>query len=144
MASSVYLLNDLVDLQADREHPRKSKRPFAAGTVPIRDGLIMAPLLLLCSVLLSLAFLPAMFLVVLGAYYMATILYSFWLKQKVLIDIVTLAGLYTLRIIAGGVATGIEFSPWLLAFSMFFFLSLAIVKRQAELVDIIKSTKGVR
>jgi 4-hydroxybenzoate polyprenyltransferase len=102
----------------------------------------MAPLLFGGSVALSLAFLPPFFLLVLATYYATTLLYSFWLKQKVLIDIVVLAGLYTIRIIAGGAATGIESSPWMLAFSMFFFLALAVVKRQAELVDMIRANDG--
>lgn len=138
-ASSVYIVNDLVDLTADRSHPRKNRRPFASGAIPLRDGLVMAPLLLLAALALSVTLLPPLFLVVLGGYYTCTILYSFWLKQKVLIDIVLLAGLYTVRIIAGNAATGIEFSPWMLAFSMFLFFALAIVKRQTELVDMIRS-----
>lgn len=141
-ASSVYVVNDLVDLGADRAHPRKRKRPFASGAIPILHGMIMAPLLLATAVSIAAAFLPPTFLLVLAGYYTMTAVYSFWLKQKVLIDIVLLAGLYTVRLIAGAEATMVEASPWMLAFSMFFFLALAVVKRQAELVDIIRANDG--
>ena len=135
MASSVYVLNDLVDLRSDRRHPRKRLRPFASGAVPISHGVVLGGTCLLASVLLSLLVLPPLFVAVLFAYFVATLAYSLALKRKLMIDIVTLAGLYTLRIIAGGVASAVILSPWMLAFSMFLFLSLAAVKRQAELVD---------
>ena len=135
MASSVYVLNDLIDLSSDRSHPRKRKRPFASGAVPLSQGVVLGGTCLLASVLLSLVFLPPLFMAVLFGYFVATLAYSLALKRRLMIDIVTLAGLYTLRIIAGGVASGVILSPWMLAFSMFLFLSLAAVKRQAELVD---------
>ncbi|MDS9468640.1 UbiA family prenyltransferase [Paracoccus sp. MBLB3053] len=135
VASSVYLLNDLIDLPSDRAHPRKRLRPFASGALKIRDGLMLAAGLMVVSLLLSLALLPPLFLAVLALYFVTTFAYSIWLKRKVLIDVVTLAGLYTLRIIAGAAATGIILSPWLLGFSMFIFFSLAAIKRQAELTD---------
>lgn len=134
VASSVYVLNDLLDLNADRAHPRKRLRPFASGAVPIAHGSGLALALLLCGTLVA-AFLGWAFLLALGAYYVLTTAYSLTLKRRIVVDICVLAGLYTMRIIAGGVATGIELSVWLLAFSIFFFLSLAAVKRQAELVD---------
>ena len=134
VASSVYVLNDLLDLNADRAHPRKRLRPFASGAVPIAHGGYLALALLLGGTLVA-AFLGWAFLLALGAYYVLTTAYSLTLKRKIVLDICVLAGLYTMRIIAGGVATGIELSVWLLAFSIFFFLSLAAVKRQAELVD---------
>lgn len=131
-ASSVYLLNDMLDLEADRQHPRKCKRPFAAGTLSLLFGLVAAPALLLVSLGLALT-LPLQFLGVLGAYYLVTLAYSFGLKKLVMIDVLTLAGLYTVRIVAGAEATGIVLSFWLLLFAIFIFLSLAIVKRYAEL-----------
>ncbi len=133
-ASSVYLLNDLLDLANDRAHPRKCKRPFAAGTLPLLWGTVLAPGLLVAGLILS-ALVSLPFLGVMVVYYVLTTAYSFSLKRRLIIDICTLAGLYTLRIIAGGVATETTLSVWLLAFSTFFFFSLAAVKRQAELVS---------
>lgn len=135
-ASSVYLINDMVDLKADRAHPTKRHRPFAAGTVPLSFGMVAAPLLALAAAVVALLFTPLLFVGVLAIYYVATFAYSFWLKRKVIVDILTLAGLYTMRILGGGAATGIVLSPWLLAFSMFLFLALAAVKRQAELTEL--------
>lgn len=132
-ASSVYLLNDLLDLNEDRNHPRKKFRPFAAGTLPIKAGIIAFPLLLLAAFTGSFILLPPMFTAGLALYYAVTLAYSLLLKRMVIIDVVTLAALYTIRIIAGAFATGIELTFWLLAFSMFMFLSLALVKRYAEL-----------
>ncbi len=131
-ASSVYLLNDLLDLPSDRAHHRKRTRPFASGALPVKAGAIAAPLLLAASVALALM-LPARFLIVLAIYYAATLAYSLLLKKQVIVDVMLLAGLYTLRIIAGAAATGIKPSFWLLALSMFAFLSLAKVKRYSEL-----------
>lgn len=141
MASSVYLLNDLVDLPSDRQHARKRTRPFAAGEIPIAHGIAMSGGLVLLSLILAAAVLPPLFLIVLLGYFVITLAYSFALKRKLIVDVVTLAGLYTLRIIAGGAAVGIMPSPWLLAFSVFLFFSLAAIKRQAELVDQIRAGK---
>ena len=137
IASSVYITNDLLDLKADRVHPRKKNRPFASGAIPISDGIVIAPLLFFLGISLSF-FAETSFWIVLLAYYALTSAYSLFIKRKTIIDIFTLAGLYTIRIIGGGVATEIEVSFWLLAFSIFIFLSLAAVKRQAELVDLNK------
>lgn len=134
VASSVYVLNDLLDLAADRAHPRKKDRPFASGSIPIAHGTWMAAGLLLLGGLLAISISPS-FLLAMVAYYLLTTAYSLHLKRRIVIDICVLAGLYTARIIAGGVATDIPLSVWLLAFSVFFFLSLAAVKRQAELID---------
>lgn len=134
VASSVYVLNDLLDLAADRAHPRKRNRPFASGDLQLHHGKWMLSALLGAGVLAG-AFVGLGFLGVLAAYYATTLLYSFGVKKRPVIDICVLAGLYTMRILAGGVATGIELSVWLLAFSVFLFLSLAAMKRQAELVD---------
>lgn len=139
-ASSVYVINDLLDLAADRAHPRKCKRPFAAGTVPIRHGTRMAARLLAAGAVLSLLVAPE-FLLVLALYFAATTGYSFYFKRRTVIDICVLSGLYTMRIIAGGVAAGVVISVWLLAFSVFFFFALAAIKRQAELVDNSKAGK---
>ncbi|HIA08917.1 MAG TPA: UbiA family prenyltransferase [Chromatiaceae bacterium] len=130
-ASSVYLLNDLVDLPSDRAHPRKCNRPFACGEIPLIHGALIAPVLLIASFALALL-LPPDYLLVLSLYYVATMAYSFRLKQAALIDIMLLGWLYTLRIIAGAAAEDIEPSFWLLAFSMFLFISLALVKRYTE------------
>ncbi len=132
-ASSAYLLNDLLDLPADRRHPRKRRRPFAAGDLPLRHGLLLSPLLLAAGLGLGLlSSLP--FLGVLTVYYALTLAYSLYLKRVVLLDVLVLAGLYTARIIAGAAAIGIWPSSWLLAFSLFLFFSLAMVKRYTELV----------
>jgi 4-hydroxybenzoate polyprenyltransferase/phosphoserine phosphatase len=134
-ASSVYLVNDLLDLSADRAHPRKRTRPFAAGEIPIARGAALALLLIVLAVAVALIGTKPLFLLPLASYYFATCAYSFWLKRKLVIDIMALGGLYTMRIIGGAVATGIVLSPWMMGFSMFFFLALAAVKRQAELMD---------
>lgn len=134
VASSVYVLNDLLDLSADRKHPRKRRRPFAAGRLNITNGTWMIPALLVAGFAMSLL-LGWAFAGVMLVYYAATTAYSQWIKRWIIADIGLLATLYTLRIVAGGVATGIPLSVWLLAFSIFFFFALAAVKRQAELVD---------
>lgn len=137
-ASSVYLLNDMLDLDSDRSHPQKCTRPFAAGTVPLLHGGALIVMLLLMGFSLG-TFLSNRFLVVLGIYFCLTTAYSFYLKQYVLIDVLVLAALYTLRVIAGAVAINVVVSFWLLAFSMFLFLSLALVKRCSELVTLTRS-----
>ncbi|MEW9920316.1 UbiA family prenyltransferase [Marimonas sp. MJW-29] len=134
VASSVYVLNDLLDLSADRAHPRKKLRPFASGSIPISHGAWMAAGLLILGGLLAISISPP-FLLAMVTYYLLTTAYSLHLKRRIIVDICVLAGLYTARIIAGGVATDIPLSVWLLAFSVFFFLALAAVKRQAELID---------
>lgn len=134
-ASAVYLVNDLSDLPADRAHPRKRLRPFAAGQLAISQGIAVALALFAAGILLAVFLLPAAFSGTLLIYIVATFAYSFWLKRKMMVDIIGLAGLYTLRIIGGATATGIVLSPWLLVFSMFLFFSLATIKRQSELID---------
>ena len=136
-ASATYLINDLLDLEADRHHHKKKKRPFAAGHLDVRAGLAAIVLLLVIGVGLALL-LPTGFQWALATYLVTTLLYSLWLKRLASLDVIVLAGLYTLRIIAGALATGISLSFWLLAFSMFIFLSLALVKRVAELVEVRK------
>ncbi len=134
-ASAVYVINDLLDLSADRAHPRKCKRPFAAGDLSAGTGVIMAGICLVSALLLGLLTGQPLFLGILGAYLIATFAYSIYLKRRLLIDVIMLAGLYTIRIGAGAAAAAVTLSPWLLGFSMFLFLCLAAVKRQAELVD---------
>ncbi len=134
IASSVYVLNDLLDLESDRRHPRKKGRVFASGTLPVVYGIAMIPLLLVLGATLSLALLPVSFLLALAAYYALSIAYSLLARTKVILDVLFLAGLYTLRILAGAAAVSVTPSFWLLAFSMFLFLSLALVKRYSELM----------
>ena len=131
-ASSIYILNDLVDLDADRGHRSKRLRPLASGTVSIRKALVACPLLLLLAFALGLL-LPSSFLAVLAAYLALTTAYTFYLKSMTMVDIVTLASLYTLRVLAGAAAVAAVPSEWILAFSMFIFTSLALMKRYVEL-----------
>lgn len=139
-ASSVYVLNDLLDLESDRVHVRKRKRPFAACTLPIWQGMLLIPLLLIIAFSIAIL-LPKAFIIVLASYFIMTLAYSIVLKQKVIVDVMMLAGLYTMRIIAGAAATNITPSFWLLAFSMFIFLSLAMVKRYSELLITLQANK---
>ena len=131
-ASAVYVLNDIVDLGNDRRHARKRFRPIAAGSISIPVALLMAGALLVASIGLA-TLLPPLYWLVLTLYGVTTTTYTFLLKRKLLVDVFTLAGLYTVRIIAGSAAMDVELSFWLLAFSIFFFLSLALVKRYVEL-----------
>lgn len=140
-ASGVYLLNDLFDLDADRRHPRKRLRPFAAGTLPLSAGIITAPLLALAGLALA-AWLSLPFAGVLACYYALTLAYSLRLKRIVMLDVIVLAALYTVRIIGGAVVIGGGLSFWLLAFSMFLFLSLAMLKRYTELRALLGSGKS--
>ncbi len=132
-ASATYVVNDLWDLDSDRAHPRKCRRPFASATLPILHGLAVAAGALVVAFLLAL-FVSKGFFVMLLLYVGLTSCYSWVLKTYVLIDVIVLSVLYTFRILAGSVAIGVETSSWLLAFSTFMFLSLALVKRCAELV----------
>ena len=131
-ASSVYIVNDLLDLESDRQHPRKRNRPFASGLVPASVGVALAPLLLLGSFALA-QYVGGHFILWLLFYFVLTCAYSWRLKSLMLLDCLTLAMLYTLRIVAGAAAMSMGLSFWLLAFSVFLFLSLAFVKRYAEL-----------
>ncbi len=140
-ASSVYLLNDLFDLRSDREHPSKRRRPFAAGDISLAKGGLLLILALLAAASASL-FLPARFILVLGVYYVATFSYSMLFKRITILDVVILACLYTLRLMAGGAASSVPLSPWLLSFSIFIFMSLALIKRCAELIDRRAHDKG--
>ncbi len=132
-ASSGYLLNDLLDLRNDRQHPTKYRRPFASGTIGVQSGVKFMLALLLSSLALN-CLLPSNFLLALASYYLLTILYSTIVKRQMLLDVMLLALLYSIRLMAGSAAVAVPLSPWLLSFSMFIFLSLALIKRCAELM----------
>jgi 4-hydroxybenzoate polyprenyltransferase/phosphoserine phosphatase len=147
-ASATYIVNDLLDLEADRQHPRKRRRPFASGDLSALSGVAVVVFFLAISLVLAelvphaiaalspeLLYLikPHYFLLWLGVYLITTLAYSLRVKRSVLVDVIVLSGLYTIRIIAGSAASGIALSTWLGGFSIFFFLSLALVKRFAEL-----------
>ncbi len=131
-ASGVYVMNDLLDLEADRHHALKKMRPFASGQLPLSFGLLLVPLLLAASAGVA-WWLSWNFAVVLALYFVLTTSYSWRVKQVALLDVFFLAGLYTMRLIGGHEATGVKYSSWLLVFSMFIFLSLALIKRFTEL-----------
>jgi 4-hydroxybenzoate polyprenyltransferase len=135
VASSVYVLNDLCDLAADRRHATKRDRPFASGALPLRFGYALFPLLLAAGAAVAAA-LPRGFGVLLGGYYAATVAYSFALKRRLVLDVVVLASLYTARLFGGGLATDVPISEWLAAFSLFVFFSLALAKRASELGEL--------
>jgi 4-hydroxybenzoate polyprenyltransferase len=132
VSSAVYVCNDLVDRASDRAHPIKCNRPIAAGLISVSDGVLVAVVLALVGLVIG--FLVGIgFFIALVVYLGLTFGYTFWLKRIALVDCISLAGLYTIRVVAGGFASAIEVSFWLLAFSVFFFLSLAYLKRYAEL-----------
>jgi 4-hydroxybenzoate polyprenyltransferase/phosphoserine phosphatase len=131
-ASAIYILNDLVDLDADRKHPNKKRRPLAAGTVPITSAMALIPALLVVAFNGALAVAPSLAAVLL-AYLLLTTAYTFVLKRKMLVDVLALASLYTIRVIGGIVAISVPMSEWLLAFSMFIFTAFALIKRYVEL-----------
>jgi 4-hydroxybenzoate polyprenyltransferase/phosphoserine phosphatase len=140
-ASSVYILNDLFDLESDRQHPRKRSRPFACGQLSAVSGIVATFTLLVAAFVI--AFNTGwLFTLVLAVYYVITLSYSLLLKRISLIDVMSLASLYTLRILGGGAAVGVKPSFWLLALSMFLFLSLAVVKRYSELAVMTKLGKN--
>jgi 4-hydroxybenzoate polyprenyltransferase len=131
-ASGVYLLNDLIDIQADRLHPTKQFRPLASGTIPVGYAVAVMPVLFLVSAGIALC-VSFQFLLILFGYFLLTTAYSLLLKRKMIIDVVTLAGLYSIRVFAGAIAIDVVMSEWLLGFSMFIFMSLALIKRYVEL-----------
>jgi len=134
IASAVYLLNDIKDVEADRRHPTKCKRPLAAGEITTRQAYTAVPILLVAAfATVPLVPQPSIFLLSLLAYLFLALAYLLVLKRKLLVDVLGLATMHTLRILAGNAAAAIPVSSWLLAFSMFLFLSLALVKRYAEL-----------
>jgi 4-hydroxybenzoate polyprenyltransferase/phosphoglycolate phosphatase-like HAD superfamily hydrolase len=142
-ASSVYIFNDLLDLESDRAHARKRTRPFASGAVPVSIGLVLSTVLLATSFGLA-TYVSGSFLPWLGFYFLLTCAYSWTFKRLMLVDCLALAMLYTLRIVAGAAAAGLTLSFWLLAFSVFLFLSLSFVKRYAELeIQLLSGQKKV-
>jgi len=144
-ASSAYVLNDLLDIEADRQHFRKKNRPFAAGKIPTLHGLALSLLLLTAAFGIGIL-VGGDYLLILFAYVVLTLSYSFYFKQKFLVDVIILASLYTLRILAGGQATQVHVSDWLLSFSLFFFFGLALLKRFSEVkllsVENLEPVKG--
>ncbi len=132
-ASSTYIFNDLLDMEADRKHPHKRLRPFAAGDLSAAAGASISAVFLGGSLAMAAAWLPGKFLMWMLLYLGATLSYSLYLKRVALVDVILLAGLYTVRLLAGAAATTVTITPWLAAFSLFLFLSLAMVKRFSEL-----------
>ncbi len=139
-ASAAYIVNDLLDIEADRRHPQKRLRPFASGDLDALTGLLIAAAFLALA-FAGARFLPLEFFSWLVFYLATTFAYSTILKRYALIDVIVLSGLYTMRLVAGAAATDTHISPWLAGFSVFLFLSLAIVKRFAELENLV--TRGV-
>lgn len=133
MASGTYILNDLVDLSADRSHPSKHKRPFASGQLKLWQGFVVAPALII-GALIGGALLSPGFAVTMVSYLITTLLYSFKLKRVALADTLTLSFLYTLRLVMGAVLAGVALSHWLMVFSMFLFVSLSLAKRHVEVI----------
>ena len=133
VASGTYVVNDLLDRERDARHPTKRHRPFASGALSPGFGWAFGPALVALGFALGAVLLPPLFVGALAVYLATTLAYSFVLKRIVLVDVIVLGALYALRIFAGGAATGVPVSEWLLAFSLFFFLGLALVKRYAEL-----------
>ena len=131
-ASSVYLINDMCDLEADKQHKTKCRRPFASGALPLTYGLVGAPALMLVGLFLG-CLLGMSYLKILLLYLITTSAYSFYIKQIAIADVIVLALLYTLRLVAGGLAVDVPLSEWMRGFSIFFFLSMAFAKRHAEL-----------
>jgi 4-hydroxybenzoate polyprenyltransferase/phosphoserine phosphatase len=131
-ASGMYIVNDLVDLGADRKHPTKKLRPLAAGTLPIPQAIIVAAALVVVA-LCGAFFVTPLFAAVLFGYVVLTTVYTLFLKRKMIVDVIALAFLYTIRVVGGAVATSVSISEWLLGFSIFIFTTLALVKRYIEL-----------
>ena len=133
-ASAIYVVNDICDRSSDKSHPRKKYRPLAIGTLSVAHAWAMIPGLLVPAVLCAFILLPQSFVVLIAVYLSLSLLYTLWLKQRRILDVLALAVLYTLRVMAGGFAAGTLASGWLLTLSFFLFLSLATIKRYAELV----------
>ena len=137
IASSIYVINDIADLESDKKHPYKKHRPLAAGLINLNQCKILIFILLLISSFFLLSTnLNFFFLII--SYFIISNLYTFLFKKYIYVDLLILSMLYTLRIIAGGVITDISVSIWLLSFSVFFFISLASVKRQIEIMNLKK------
>ena len=137
LASATYIINDLLDLNSDRNHKQKKYRPLASGSISIVDASLVAAILFILAIGIALS-LDGLFIYVLTGYLLLTLVYSFKIKQYIGMDVIALAMLYTIRILAGAVILNVTVSFWLFSFSMFVFLSLALIKRCAEL----KSLEG--
>jgi 4-hydroxybenzoate polyprenyltransferase len=140
VASAGYLVNDALDLATDRADPEKRNRPFASGALAVRTGIGAGAAIGILAVAVATAIAPPAFVVHLLAYFALTLVYSLYVKRLLLLDVLLLAGLYTLRLLAGGAAVEIALTPWLLAFSLFFFLGLAFAKRFGELQRITRAS----
>jgi len=140
-SAAIYIVNDLLDLEADRTHATKHGRTFASGQAPIWAGMLLAPALVVAAMAIA-SDLPREFAWWLVAYVLATILYSLRLKHVAIVDVLVLALLYTVRLIAGAAAIAVPVSAWLLAFSLFFFLSLALLKRFSEIDAVVREGGG--
>lgn len=140
-ASGVYLLNDIIDIDADRRHQTKKSRPFAAGHLSVRYGLVASAVLLFGSIIAAFTIVNVLFGAVIVGYAILTTAYTFCLKTYSTVDVIALSLLYTTRILAGAAATGLAASPWLLTYSLFFFLSLAYMKRFIELDRLVVVTE---
>ena len=132
-ASAVYILNDIRDLRSDQLHPTKKNRAFASGNLKVAFGLSIAPFFIGAALISAVFVSPLLALVLLG-YFLSNLLYTLVLKKMLLVDIFVLASFYATRVLAGSYASGIEISSWLINFSLFFFFSLAGIKRAAELL----------
>lgn len=143
-ASGVYFMNDLLDIEADRHHKTKHKRPIASGDLPIPYGIMGAIILPFLAFSIAMVFLRIEFVLVLAFYFIVTNLYSFSLKTISTADVMTLAVLYTLRVIAGAVAADIELSSWLLTYSIFLFVSLAYLKRYIEISSLASNGENAK
>lgn len=141
VASSTYILNDLLDIESDRAHPRKKIRPIPSGLLSIPQAIFLSISLFVIAVIGALVLTNIAFQLSLLAYLVLTLLYTFLLKTYVIADVISLASLFTIRIIAGAMVISVELSFWLLAFSMFTFFSLALIKRCAELKLLSKVNK---
>lgn len=137
-ASTVYIINDIADVEHDRQHPRKRHRPLAAGHISVPMAIALATVLLASALAITVVVMPIAFAGWLAFYAVVTTAYSFVMKRMVLVDVIALAGLYSLRIAAGGAAADVPVSTWLLGFSLFLFMSLAFLKRYTELLDTIE------
>lgn len=136
LASAVYIFNDIADISSDRTHVTKKNRPIASGRISLKNALILGTICLFLSILIATTTLPISFIGILALYLGINVWYSLLAKKIAYIDIIILAGLYVLRIFAGSFATGITTSKWLFAWALFFFLSLAIIKRITELLPL--------
>jgi 4-hydroxybenzoate polyprenyltransferase len=133
IASSVYMLNDIIDLEHDRSHPRKKHRPLASGLISIKSGYLILATCFLSSVVVA-SFLGIAFLIIICIYFILNILYSFFVKKVIILDIIFIMSFYTLRLIAGHIPDSIPFSSWLISFFIFLFFSLGLLKRYSDLI----------